>query len=86
MRVQLKHTSGRNHEDGEMTVLRAVFRRRPWLIGCLLVVGIGARSIAISPFEQLGFWLGILGIVGGVLMTLGVEVEYRRQQKKTSTE
>jgi hypothetical protein len=43
-----------------------------------MVMAIGISEAVQHRFEDLGFWLGVLAIVGGLLMVLGCEIGYRR--------
>jgi hypothetical protein len=58
--------------------VRAGLRGRPWLVGCLMVIGLGVSAVVRSRFGHLAFWLGILAIMGGHLLAVGAETGYRR--------
>jgi hypothetical protein len=61
-----------------MKTVLAGFRGRPWLVGCLMLVGIGVSVVAGSRVGYLLFWAGVLAITGGLLVALAGEIGYRR--------
>jgi hypothetical protein len=63
-----------------MTVVLAYLRGRPWLVPCLMVIGIGVSVLARSRLGYLLFWAGILAVIGGLLGMLAGELGYRRER------
>ena len=63
-----------------MSAVLAYVRGRPWLAPCLLFLGIGLSVVAASGFGGVGFWLGILVIIGDLLIALACEIGYRRRR------
>ena len=63
-----------------MAAVLAYVRGRPWLAPCLMSIGLGLSVAALSVFGRIGFWLGILVIIGGLLMALACEIGYRRER------
>jgi hypothetical protein len=63
-----------------MTALLAYLRGRPWLVPCLMLIGIGVSALARNRPGHLLFWAGILGLTGGLLGLLAGELGYRRER------
>jgi hypothetical protein len=63
-----------------MTALLAYLRRRPWLVPCLSIIGIGVSVMVSHRFGYLLFWAGTAAIVSGIVLALAGEIGYRRQR------
>jgi len=63
-----------------MTTLLTFLRRRPWLTPSLLIIFLGVQTVINSRFPYLGFWLGAVLIIAGVLVVL--EGEYRKKRNQ----
>lgn len=60
--------------------LLAQLRRRPWLGACVILISLGLHLVTGDRFPYLLFWAGVLTLAGGLVMGLGGELGYRRQQ------
>jgi hypothetical protein len=63
-----------------MTAVLAYLRGRPWLVPCLMLMGIGVSVLARNRLGYLLFWAGILLLAGGLLGLLAGELGYRRER------
>jgi hypothetical protein len=63
-----------------MTAVLTYLRGRPWLVPCLVLIGLGVSTLAKNRPGYLLFWAGVLVLTGGLLGLLAGELGYRRDR------